>query len=492
MKSLSAAFVSLVCIAVLLPGETVPSWPQFRGNNSTGITSGQNPPVEFGPKQNVLWRVTLPTGHSSPAIWGDRIFLTAFDTDLKKLEVIGLDRTSGRVLWRKAVPAKEFEKVNAVSSLATATPAVDADHVYAYFGSYGLLCFSHDGEQLWNYELPAAKPSQGSGTSPVVVGDQVLLFRDEAREHFLHALDRHSGEVLWRQTLPEHQGPGPKDSWATPVVVGETVVLHRSREIAAYSRNRGERIWWASLATTGTSTPVVAKDAIYVATYTPVGEPDHKSKLPSYDALLAEHDADGDGAVSKEAFPDDLYLFKRPEIRDAPGAGMSLKRVFRFFDKDKNDAVNRTEWDEFLKLYEGLGQHGMVKIRLGGEGEVTLSHLLWKENRAVPEVPSPVVVGSRVYMVKNGGILTCMDKESGKVVYRSRLGATGAYLASLIEAGGRLYAASSNGVVVVIAPGDQLDVLARNDLEESIAATPAVVDDILYVRTERGLYAFSR
>ena len=189
MKSLISACVSLLLTASSLSGQATLSWPQFRGHNSSGNTSGQNPPVEFSPTQSVLWKTALPSGYGSPAIWGDRIFLTAFDSTSEKLEVIGLDRRSGQVLWRKVAPAKGFEKINPASSLATSTPAVDADYVYAYFGSSGLLCFSHDGELVWTFPLPVAQYSQGSGTSPVVAGDRIVLLLDESRSA---ALDRSS------------------------------------------------------------------------------------------------------------------------------------------------------------------------------------------------------------------------------------------------------------------------------------------------------------
>jgi outer membrane protein assembly factor BamB len=100
------------------------AWPQFRSPNASGVATGAaSPPTEFGPSKNLLWKTALPPGHSSPAIWGNRIFLTSFDVGSKKLEVLGLDRITGQILWRQGIPIEEFEKVHQLSSPATATPA---------------------------------------------------------------------------------------------------------------------------------------------------------------------------------------------------------------------------------------------------------------------------------------------------------------------------------------------------------------------------------
>ena len=175
------------------------TWPQFRGPAGLGMAVGAPPPTVFNPSKNVVWKVPLPSGHSSPAIWGDRIFITGFDHGRKKLEVIGLSRLTGAVLWRRDVPGEQIEVVHAVSSPATATPAVDAEHVYVYFGSYGVLAFDHDGQQRWAAPMPVVQVPFGSGTSPIVAGDLLLLNRQEPKDPFLVALNRTTGAVVWKQ-----------------------------------------------------------------------------------------------------------------------------------------------------------------------------------------------------------------------------------------------------------------------------------------------------
>lgn len=130
--------VGLVCIcAAGLFGVDPVQWPQYRGPQGAGISETAGP-VQFGPKQNLLWAVELPHGHSSPSIWGDQIYVSSFDKSSKKLEVIAVDRKNGRIRWRQTVPATEIEKVHAVSSPATATPITDGERIYSYFGSASL------------------------------------------------------------------------------------------------------------------------------------------------------------------------------------------------------------------------------------------------------------------------------------------------------------------------------------------------------------------
>src|SRR5215831_7674236 len=117
-------------------------WPQFRGPNGTGIApAGCKLPVQFGPAKNLLWKTALPTGHSSPCIWEDHIYLTGFDQSARKLETLCLDRRTGQIIWRQPAPVQRFEKIHEVNSLASPTPATDGDRVYVHFGSYGLICY---------------------------------------------------------------------------------------------------------------------------------------------------------------------------------------------------------------------------------------------------------------------------------------------------------------------------------------------------------------
>ncbi len=217
--------------------------------------------------------------------------------------------------------------------------------------------------------------------------------------------------------------------------------------------------------------------------------------MPSWADLLAKYDKDGDGFVSKSEFPPtDFAWMRRVESESTPGAVSWVR--FEQFDSDRDGKVTKDEWETGVKRLPGPAPattptpRGLLAIKLGGAGDMTEKSVLWSERRAVPEVPAPLIFQGRVYGVTNGGILTVIDESSGKMIYRSRLGAGGPYYSSPVVAGGLIYFSSSEGVVTVIRPGDKLEVVSRNDLGEPIFATPAIVDGMLCVRTSSHLYAF--
>ena len=199
--------VSAVTMFILASVVRADNWPQFRGPNGSGHPqSSAALPIEFGPEQNVVWKTPLPRGLSSPSVWGDRIFVTAFRSDTSELVTIALDRESGEILWEQVAPAESIEKVHRRSSPATATPATDGERVYVYFGSCGLFCYDMEGRKLWQHPLPTAQKMNGSGTSPIVHQSVVLLSREDSRSKYLLALDAVTGRgeveaqsraVLW-------------------------------------------------------------------------------------------------------------------------------------------------------------------------------------------------------------------------------------------------------------------------------------------------------
>jgi len=485
------AAIALLVPSLLLLGEDKANWPQFRGPNSSGIAaSDPSLPIEFGPAKRVLWKQALPAGHSSPAIWGDRIFLTAFDKDSSKLEVLCLARKNGDILWRRPIAAEKLEKSHPVSNPASATPAVDGERVYVYFGSYGLAAFDFDGKQLWSVPLPLPQMNQSSGTSPVVAGELVLLNRDEAKDGYLLAVDRKSGKTVWKQMYPTAMGQ-QRESYSTPVIWRDQAILHRSAFVEGFDLKDGKRKWWVRAQTSGTSTVVVDRDVVYAATWTLLGEADQFVPIPDFAELLKKYDKDGDGQISEAEFPADLAVISRPDSPNVQGATVFAKPFFSsMLDQNKDGKIQKSEWDGFQTgIKQFKADHGLVAIKPSGEGDVTAS-IVWTEKTAIPEVPSPLVYDGRVYMVRNGGILTCVNAQTGSVLYRARIGAGGAYFSSPIAINGKIYVASGEGTVVVLAGGDKLEVLARNDLREEIFSTPAVAAGTLYVRTVKRLYAF--
>jgi outer membrane protein assembly factor BamB len=488
-----AACVVVLCSAVPAAGQDPGNtWPQFRGPNANGIAAGSAaPPLEFGPAKNQLWKTALPAGHSSPAIWGNRIFLTAVDTPNKKLETIAIDRATGRIVWRQAVSVEQFEHVHVLGNAATATPAVDGERVYAYFGSYGLVAYDFDGRQVWEQRMPVLQITFGSGTSPVVAGDLVILNRQEPKDPFIVALDRKTGRQVWKRSYEVPKGlPAAFASYSTPLVVGQQVIVHGMTRLEAFDLASGDTKWWVGILSTGTSSPIQSGNTIYVATWSPTGEADQLDPLPDF-ATLLKYDKNGNGTISVDEIPESLNFFSRPDTPDVPGATYSVKAGFARIDTNKDGEIQKEEWEAILKLLAQVHvEHGLLAVRPGGTGDVTATNVIWKEKTSIPEVPTPIAYQNHVYMIRNGGILTCMDTATGQIIYRGRIGAPGPYFSSPVIAGGRLIVTSGDGVVVELGLGDHLEVLAKNDLGETIMATPAVVGGVLYVRTASALFAF--
>src|SRR5207253_3783650 len=136
--------------------------------------------------------------------------------------------------------------------------------------------------------------------------------------------------------------------------------------------------------------------------------------------------------------------------------------------------------------------NAMMAIRPGGRGDVTPTHVVWKETHGLPHIPSPLYYQGRVYLVRGGGLFSCYEAKTGKKRYDQRLGTGGTYYASPVAGDGKIYLASERGVVTVVAAVDNFKVLAKTDLKERIMATPALADGSVYVRTEQALYAFGR
>jgi outer membrane protein assembly factor BamB len=189
--------------------------------------------------------------------------------------------------------------------------------------------------------------------------------------------------------------------------------------------------------------------------------------------------------------PEAEGIVLRSEVsKETPGNFLPWRQALAICDADKSGVVTSVEFAAMLASLRA-NEDNVIAIRPGGSGDSTASHVAWKATRGIPEMPSPLLYRGRLYFVRDGGIVTSYAADSGTVIVdRQRLGAPGQYAASPIAADGRIYASSETGTVVVFRAGDTLDVLARNDLGESITATPAIAADTLYVRTAKHLWAF--
>jgi outer membrane protein assembly factor BamB len=470
-------------------------WPQFRGPGGQGIAADDaRYPAQLDLAKNLIWKLPLPPGHASPCVWGNHIFLTAYVKERNELETICIDRKRGTVNWRRAAPAKQMERTHKISSPAAPTPATDGERVYVYFGSFGLLCYDFKGKEAWTRPLPMPQMRFGTASSPIIVGDRVLLNCEFPPRPFLIAVHAQTGEVVWKQ-----ERLLPSEGYATavhrPFQGGDEIILHTPTRLVACDLKNGSERWWVRLDSVGTGTPVLGDGKIYVNSWYMGGDEDDRVELPPFLELLKKHDKDRDGALSKVEFPRDLYLVKRAEAGSLQGANFMAIDYFGGMDKNKDGRVDPREWEGMLEAagkFTGIGkkvENGLLAVQPDGRGDIT-DRVVWREKVAVPEVTSPLFYRGRVYMVKDGGILTCIEAANGKVMYRERLGAGGSYFSSPVAADGKIYIGSRQGTLTIVSAGDSFKVLSRVELNEPIMATPALVEGKVYLRTEGHLYAF--
>ena len=449
-------------------------WPQFRGPNGRGVAERGTFPVQLDASRNLLFKTVVPKGQSSPCIWDDHLFLTGLTDDT--LETLCIDRRDGRIVWRQSVPEGPLETFDAPGGPAAATPVTDGKRVYVYFGSYGLLCYDLAGKPVWRRPLPPPIEGWGAAASPILADDLLVLKCDQDVGSYLLAVDRRNGKPVWKTKRERF-----RRSYGTPIVwrhpedagIPDELVVPGALELAAYDLRDGRERWSVrGLPADMCTTPVTGDGLLFVAARGPGGTASDRLVLPPFPEALKEYDADGNGRLTKDEVP----------------AGR-VRQDFDEVDADKNGSVNEAEWKRSADWFART-ENGLLAVRPGGRGDVTGTHVLWKQKRALPYVPSPLHYRGRIYLVKDGGIISCYDSKTGEQRFQERLPAKGTYHTSPVAGDGKIYVASRRGVVTVLAADDKLDVLARNDLQEELSATPALVDNKIYVRTAKHLFAF--
>ncbi len=449
-------------------------WPQFRGPNASGVSEDTNLPVEFGPEKNIVWKTAVPPGHSSVSVAGDKIFLAAVENE--KLFTLALERATGRILWRREAPRPRRQELQPANSPASATPVSDGRNVYAFFAEFGLLAYGPDGDELWRMPLGPFNNPFGHGASPILAGDTLLMVCDQDAGSFLLAVDKNSGRVLWRtERLHAQRG------YATPVLYqppagGLQAIVAGSYRLSGYDVGTGKQVWWVrGLPWQVKPTPVVADNVVYFATYSGESDPGQQEVVPGFEEALAKFDVNKDGKLSKDEMVD-------PRAKS---------RFDEYLDLDDTGFLEERDWKQFQE--RRVGENSLRAYRLGGEGDLTDRNFRWKNARSLPNVPSPLVYRGVLYTLKEGGILTSYDLNSGDVLKQGRLqGAIGAYYSSPVAADGLIYTVSEDGKAAVIRAGAQWEIVTVNDLGDGCKATPAIAGGKLYMRTYGTLYCFAK
>jgi outer membrane protein assembly factor BamB len=386
-------------------------WNQYRGPNGDGTSAAMGLPVKWSESENVKWHVPVRgKAWSSPVVWDDQIWITTAPPDGKELFAICLDRNTGKVIHD--VKVFEVEKPQYCierNSYASSTPFVEEGRVYVHFGAHGTACLdTASGKILWNRKDLECNHHRGAGSSPIVWQDLLILTFDGFDVQYVTALNKATGETVWRTDRKFNYGTDNGDvmkAYGTPSVVKvnghEELVSPSAGSTAAYDPRTGKELWQVkSGGMNAAGRPVVGKDTAFVGT------------------------ADGG-----------FHLFA---------------------------------------------------VKLGGKGDVTGSNVEWKLAKGYPRYASPILVDGLLYMGSEQGIITCVEAETGDVLYQKRLG--GLFMSSPIYADGMLYFCAEDGTCHVIKPGREFESLGENKLPGGFMASPAVAGKNLILRTKDAVW----
>src|SRR5690349_1075250 len=238
----------LFCLALL--GLTNPvrgeNWPAWRGPRGDGTSLETDVPVGWSATSNIVWKAEIPgSGHASPVLWGDRIFIPTALPDVEDRVLLCLERKTGRILWQKTVVHSLLEKKHPLNSYASSTPATDGERVYIAFldrQEMVVAAFDFDGRQKWLVRPGPFASMHGFCSSPVLFEDKVIVNGDHDGDSYLVALSRDTGQTLWK-TPREHR----TRSYCVPLIrelAGRTqMVLSGDKCVASYDPRNGRRHW---------------------------------------------------------------------------------------------------------------------------------------------------------------------------------------------------------------------------------------------------------
>ena len=423
------------------------SWPSFRGTHASGVAEGQNLPDQWNAKtgENILWRTKIPgLAHSSPIVWGNRIFVTsAVSSDPKatfkpglygdgdasqdqsqhRWMVYALDKNSGKIVWeRVAFQGEPREKRHIKATYANSTPATDGRIVVAWFGSQGVYTYDVNGRFLWKvdlgrldagaYDIPTVE--WGTASSPIIWKDLVILQCDTQADSFIIALNANTGQTVWKTDRDEIP------SWGSPTIVttakGDELVTNASNFIRGYDPRTGKELWRLGGSSKITApTPIFAEDVLVVV----------NGRAPERPIFVLKPGARGDLTL-----PD---------------------------GKTSSDAV------------------------------------VWSRTGRGSYMPTPLIYNGILYVLANNGTFDAYNLKTGEELYRQRTPVIGSgFSASPVAADGKIYLSNEDGEIIVVAAGQKFSHIATNTMGELLMATPALSDGVMYVRSAESLFAIGK
>jgi outer membrane protein assembly factor BamB len=440
MKRVST--VGLLAVTITIAASAAVSvgaenWPQWRGPGSQGVSAEKGLPTEWAPGSNIAWKTELAgSGHSSPIVWGDRIFLTSqvegdaipgqravahvqgenkdwvhpdsVAADRKHtLKVMAIDAKTGKPIWEQtAYEGPVYDARHRRSSFAGPTAATDGEMVYAYFGPEGLYAYDFSGRLAWKAVEKFATLGLGTGTSPVIFENLVIVQRDEDNgDHSaVVAYDKKTGKEVWKTKRPI------QISWGTPVLVpagGRTELVTNGTElIIAYDPATGKELWQTKgVESNAIHTPLVGHGLVVVT------------------------------------------------------AGFPAKRI--------------------------------IALRPGSQpGD---KRVAWEYSKGTGYVLSNILYGDYIYLMTDNGIVTCLEAATGKVMYQGgRPPVPSNFMGSPVAFGGMIAMTSEDGSTFMLKAGPTHEIVRTNSVDEPVYSSAAIANGRIYIRGEKHLFAIGK
>lgn len=399
------SLLGIALVAAIARADTE-EWSGWRGPRRDGTSLETGFPLVWSATEGVVWKVPIAgKGHSSPVIWGNRIFVTTCLEDTGDRKLLCLDRKDGHVVWDRVVVTTPKERKHNLNSYASSTPVTDGKHVWVTFLDelrFVVFCYDFEGNLTWKHSPGEFHSMHGFCSSPLLYKELLICNGDQDAEAWIVALDRATGAERWRADRPNRTR-----SYVPPVIFEAAgrpqMVLSGSKCVASYDPDTGKQIW----------------------------------------------------------------------IIDGPTEQFVASMVYA---------------EGVFFITGGFPEYHVLGIRPDGEGNVTKTHILWRDEgkEICSYVPSPVAWGSYFFIVSDIGTATCFEARTGKRMWKEKLGRH--HSASPVAAGGYLYFPDDKGVTHVVKAGPTFEAVAHNEIGEECYASPALAHGRIYLRTVRNLY----
>jgi outer membrane protein assembly factor BamB len=263
--------VTALLTVLSIDAATAEDWRQWRGPQGTGQSNEKAAPLTWSQTENIKWKIPLDgKGNSSPIVVGEKVFITHTPDKSSLRGLLCYDRSSGKLLWKHEVPYREEEPTHNTNPFCSASPVSDGERVIAWYGSPGVTCYDLNGKIQWQQNLGKVEHIWGLGSSPMVFENLVLLNFGPGLNAFVVALDKHTGQEVWRREFPGQKSTKVGDyrgSWSTPVFHREgdrdVLLLSLPNTLWAVDPRTGNDLWsCGGLGDLSYTSPLIAGDII--------------------------------------------------------------------------------------------------------------------------------------------------------------------------------------------------------------------------------------